>query len=80
MIDPDDYWVNNPLITPINKALMYDNAIWMAKMDMKDDIVDLLENTANSLEHLKCYGEDCWCIHSVKIMELINEKFSGYQE
>lgn len=44
MIDPNDYWVNNPLITPINKALMYDNAIFMAKMDMRDDIVELLKD------------------------------------
>ena len=43
MIDPNDYWVNNPLITPINKALIYDNAIWNAKEDEKERIINLLE-------------------------------------
>ena len=54
MIDPNDYWVNNPLITPVNKALMYDNAIWMAKMDEQDRIIDLLEPLGcpeNGIEH-----------------------------
>ena len=46
MIDPDDYWVNNPLITPVNKALMYDNAIFMAKADKQDDIIDLLKESS----------------------------------
>lgn len=39
MINTDDYWVNNPLITPINKALMYDNAIWMAVEDERERII-----------------------------------------
>lgn len=59
MIDPNDYWVNNPLITPINKALMYDNAIWMAKMDMKDDIKDRILERVNDLK--SCGKNDnCW--------------------
>lgn len=59
MIDPNDYWVNNPLITPINKALMYDNAIWMAKMDMKDDIKDRIMERVNDLK--SCGKNDsCW--------------------
>ena len=43
MIDPKDYWVNNPLITPVNKALMYDNAIFNAAEDEKERIIKLLE-------------------------------------
>ena len=59
MIDPDDYWVNNPLITPINKALLYDNAVWMAKMDMKDDIKDRIMERVNDLK--SCGKNDnCW--------------------
>ena len=44
MIDPDDYWVNNPLITPINKALMYDMDIFNAKQDEQERIIDLLND------------------------------------
>lgn len=50
MIDPNDYWVNNPLITPINKAMMYDNNIWMAKMDMCDKIIDWIEKNRTVTE------------------------------
>jgi hypothetical protein len=43
LINPDDYWVNNPLIKPMNKAMFYDRDIWVAKMDEQDRIIDLLE-------------------------------------
>jgi hypothetical protein len=43
MIDPNDYWVNNPLITPINKALMYDNDIDGAISSERQRIIELLE-------------------------------------
>lgn len=46
MIDPNEYWVNNPLITPVNKALLYDNAIFMAKADEQDRIIEMLEKDA----------------------------------
>lgn len=43
MIDPNDYWVNNPLISPVNKALLYDNDIDRAKHDERERIIALLE-------------------------------------
>lgn len=50
MIDPNDYWVNNPLISPVNKALLYDNDIDRAKHDERERIIALLE----PFTHLKC--------------------------
>lgn len=47
MIDPDDYWVNNPLITPINKALMYDMDIFNAKQDEQERIIDLINDSGS---------------------------------
>lgn len=58
MIDPNDYFVNNPLITPINKALLYDNAIWNAKMDEQERIIKLLEQLAKST-----FPGDVWHIN-----------------
>lgn len=56
MIDPDDYWVNNPLITPVNKALLYDNAIDEAKVEERERIIALLESLKGP-EKACC--EDC---------------------
>lgn len=74
VINPDDYWVNNPRITPINKALLYDNAIWMAKMDMKDDIIDLINEFIDNCDLPEVEDRFEW------LKDSINEKFSGYQE
>ena len=65
MIDPNDYWVNNPLITPINKALMYDNAIWMAKMDERDDIIDIFNEATRHNGKTHYAGMDCWFCDTV---------------
>lgn len=47
MINPDDYWVNNPLITPVNKALMYDNDIDNAKFEERERIIELLKSMSD---------------------------------
>lgn len=65
MIDPNDYWVNNPLITPINKALMYDNSIWMAKMDERDDIIDIFNEATRHNGKTHYEGMDCWFCDTV---------------
>jgi hypothetical protein len=52
MIDTDDYWVNNPLITPINKALMYDNDILNAAKIEQERIIKLLEDYIPSFYQL----------------------------
>lgn len=41
MIDPNDYWVNNPLISDVNKALMYDNDIDAAVSGERERIIKL---------------------------------------
>lgn len=56
MINPDDYWVNNPLITPINKALMYDNAIWNAEEHKRYDIIELLEDRIKMVRKQGSWG------------------------
>lgn len=43
MIDPNEYWVNNPLITPVNKAFMYDNDIDGAVSRERERIIALIE-------------------------------------
>lgn len=80
MIDPDNYWVNNPLITPINKALLYDNDIWMAKMDIRDDIKDRIMDRVRDLK--SCGKNDnCWEFGDL-IESYIDEwlELSGNQE
>lgn len=74
MINPDDYWVNNPLITKINKALMYDNAIWMAKMDGQDDTIDMFREASGHNGKTHYEGIDCWFCKTVdKIKEITSE-------
>lgn len=73
MIDPNDYWVNNPLITPINKAFMYDNAIWMAKQDGIDDAIDIFSEATGHNGKTHYEGIDCWFCNAVY-------KISGYDK
>lgn len=49
MIDPIDYWVNNTLITPINKALMYDSDIDGALSRERERIIALIEAAKKGL-------------------------------
>jgi len=65
MIDPYDYWVNNPLITPVNKALLYDNAIWNAKMDEQDRLVDIFREASGHNSKTHYAGSDCWFCKAV---------------
>lgn len=65
MIDPNDYWVNNPLITPINKALMYDNAIFMAKSDGIDDAIEIFNEATKHNGKTHYYGMNCWFCDAV---------------
>ena len=65
MIDPNDYWVNNPLITPINKALMYDNDIWMDKMDERDYIIDIFKEATGHNGKTHYEGIKCWFCNAV---------------
>ena len=73
MIDPNDYWVNNPLITSINKAMMYDNAIWMAKQDGADLAIDIFNEATGHNGKTHYYGMECWFCDAVY-------KISGNQE
>jgi hypothetical protein len=58
VIDPNDYWVNNPLITPVNKALMYDNDIDGAVSAERERIIKLLEgDDGQKIMCLKCSDE-----------------------
>lgn len=58
MIDPDDYWINNPLITPINKCVMYDSDIYDAVIGERERIGKLWElemacDCEEAMQHLK---------------------------
>lgn len=68
MIDPNDYWVNNPLITPINKALMYDNAIFMAKSDGMDEAIDIFNEETKHNGKTHYYGMECWFCDTVALI------------
>ena len=75
MIDPDDYWVNNPLITPINKALMYDNDVWAAYEDGQDRAIDILNKATGHNGKTHYEGIQCWFCNAVtEIKEGIYER------
>lgn len=74
MIDPDDYWVNNPLITPINKALMYDNDMHGAAVEERYRIIELLdaehsEYTYQHQENKGAYIDDCPACFAIAIIK-----------
>lgn len=49
LFDPLDHWVNNPLITPINKVDMYEkNIAWCVAQERKR-IIKILQDTAPHL-------------------------------
>ena len=43
LFDANEHWVNNPLITPVNKLAMFNEAIARAKDDERKRAVILLE-------------------------------------
>jgi len=70
VIDPYDYWVNNPLITPVNKALLYDNAIWNAKMDEQDRLIDIFREASGHNGKTHYAGSNCWfCMAVAKVRD-----------
>lgn len=69
MIDPDDYWVNNLLITPINKALMYDNAIWIAESNGIDKAINIFNEATGHNGKTHYYGIECWFCDAVALIK-----------
>lgn len=43
-----EHWVNNPLITPVNKVAMFDEAIAYAKKQTEERIIELLDDAKSS--------------------------------
>lgn len=40
MSDPREHWVNNPLITPVNKVVMFEDAVRAAKAEAWDEAIE----------------------------------------
>ena len=66
MVDPDDYWVNNPLISPINKALMYDNDMHGAAVKERYRIIDFAKTL---IDDLRGHDGECDCKHDASVLE-----------
>ena len=65
MVDPYDYWVNNPLIKPMNKAMFYDMDIWNAQQDGQDKAIDIFNKATGHIGKTHSYGVDCWFCKAV---------------
>jgi hypothetical protein len=66
VIDPNDYWVNNPLIKPMNKAMFYDRDIWVAKMDEQDRVIDIFREASGHNGKTHYEGSDCWFCKAIE--------------
>jgi hypothetical protein len=74
MINPDDYWVNNPRIAPMNKAMFYDMDIWKAEQDGQDKAIDIFNEATGHIGKTHYYGMECWfCAVVEKIKEYKDE-------
>lgn len=54
---PEDHWVNNPLISPINKVAEYDKAIADAEKATEERIIKLLTEVAKQNPSFELSGE-----------------------
>jgi hypothetical protein len=66
MIDPNDYWVNNPLIKPMSKAMFYDMDIWKAQQDGQDKVIDIFNEASGHNGKTHYQGIDCWFCKAVE--------------
>ena len=69
MIDPDDYWVNNPLISPMNKAMIYDMDIWKAEQNEQDRVIDLLKEYTSHRGKTHYQGGKCFTCEFIAIVK-----------
>ena len=78
LFDANEHWVNNPLITPINKVALFEEAIARAEKKTEERIIALLEKhmCLYLYGYTECGGDSSTCVgkeemHNRKLLELI---------